>query len=122
MINDWELRAGVPAPSLERRAVGQIASGIDAETAAAELNQLFLDAGGRPWQDHAKGHRAAEFLIARFVETGAALERCGWTAGRIRESIVPSRQVLATSPFIRRCQEWPRGYAGDFETVEYMMA
>jgi hypothetical protein len=23
---------------------------------------------------------------------------------------------------MRRCQEWPRGYPGDFETIEYLTA
>jgi hypothetical protein len=23
---------------------------------------------------------------------------------------------------MQRCQEWPRGYAGDFETIEYMVS
>jgi hypothetical protein len=32
------------------------------------------------------------------------------------------RQVFAASPFMQRCQEWPRGYAGDFETIEYLVA
>jgi extracellular factor (EF) 3-hydroxypalmitic acid methyl ester biosynthesis protein len=30
------------------------------------------------------------------------------------------RAIHARSPFIRRLQEWPRGYPGDFETVEYL--
>jgi extracellular factor (EF) 3-hydroxypalmitic acid methyl ester biosynthesis protein len=35
------------------------------------------------------------------------------------------REVIAQhmeSPFVRRLRSWPRGYAGDFETVEYMLS
>jgi extracellular factor (EF) 3-hydroxypalmitic acid methyl ester biosynthesis protein len=43
-----------------------------------------------------------------------------------REEIVqildPVRRVHARSPFVARLQQWPRGYPGDFETVEYLVA
>lgn len=86
MINHCELRA----PALELRAVGQIASDLQQETPATEINHIPLDASSRRWQDYAAGHRAAEFSVARFVETAAALERCGWLAGRMRETVAPS--------------------------------
>lgn len=37
------------------------------------------------------------------------------------ESIVsPARELQGTSRFVRRLQTWPRGYPGDFQTVEYI--
>jgi SAM-dependent methyltransferase len=33
----------------------------------------------------------------------------------------PVRRVHARSPFVNRLQSWPRGYPGDFETVEYLV-
>jgi SAM-dependent methyltransferase len=43
-----------------------------------------------------------------------------------REEIVhilePVRRVHARSPFVARLQQWPRGYPGDFETVEYLVS
>jgi SAM-dependent methyltransferase len=30
------------------------------------------------------------------------------------------RAILGRSPFIARTQEWPRGYPGDYETIEYL--
>ncbi len=32
----------------------------------------------------------------------------------------PVRRIHARSAFVKRLQEWPRGYPGDFETVEYL--
>jgi len=32
-----------------------------------------------------------------------------------------ARAIHARSPFIERLQTWPRGYQGDFETVDYLM-
>lgn len=32
-----------------------------------------------------------------------------------------ARDIHARSPFIKRLQTWPRGYQGDFETVDYLM-
>ncbi len=31
------------------------------------------------------------------------------------------RQIHRESPFFVRTQDWPRGYAGDFETIEYII-
>lgn len=33
----------------------------------------------------------------------------------------PVRRIHARSPFVERLQTWPRGYPGDFETVEYLI-
>jgi extracellular factor (EF) 3-hydroxypalmitic acid methyl ester biosynthesis protein len=32
------------------------------------------------------------------------------------------RKAVAASPFLKRAQQWPRGYAGDFQTIEYMLS
>jgi extracellular factor (EF) 3-hydroxypalmitic acid methyl ester biosynthesis protein len=39
----------------------------------------------------------------------------------IREVVEPARVIHGCSAFIHRLQVWPRGYAGDFETIEYLM-
>lgn len=51
----------------------------------------------------------------------AECERSGWSRERILEAVSPARAAHAGSPFCRRLQQWPRGYAGDFETVEYIV-
>lgn len=51
----------------------------------------------------------------------AECERSGWSRDRILTAVAPARAAHAGSPFCRRLQQWPRGYAGDFETVEYIV-
>ncbi|HUP62129.1 MAG TPA: class I SAM-dependent methyltransferase [Thermoanaerobaculia bacterium] len=47
-------------------------------------------------------------------------EAAGMSRTEIVEVLAPVRAIHARSPFVRRLQEWPRGYPGDFETVEYI--
>lgn len=49
------------------------------------------------------------------------LERDGVPRGTIASALAPVRQAHAESPFVRRLQTWPRGYPGDFETIEYLV-
>lgn len=100
----------------------QLASEIQAEIGLAEINRSLEEAGRRFWAADTAAPEVALRLLKRFGETAGALESRGWPAERIREHLAPSRKVFATSPFMRRCQEWPRGYAGDFETIEYLAA
>jgi SAM-dependent methyltransferase len=47
-------------------------------------------------------------------------EANGMSRNDICNAIAKARKIHAQSPFIRRLQEWPRGYPGDFETIEYL--
>ena len=49
-------------------------------------------------------------------------ELAGTERAELLEVLDPARRIIARSPFIRRLQTWPRGYPGDFETIEYLMA
>ena len=49
-----------------------------------------------------------------------ACEEAGLTREQIIGVLEPVRRIHARSGFVRRLQEWPRGYPGDFETVEYL--
>lgn len=44
----------------------------------------------------------------------------GLSREAIESIVAPARKLQATSTFVRRLQTWPRGYPGDFETVEYI--
>jgi SAM-dependent methyltransferase len=62
-------------------------------------------------------------VLASVHRLCAAIVECE-DDGIAREEIVdvldPVRRIHAGSPFVKRLQEWPRGYPGDFETVEYL--
>lgn len=58
--------------------------------------------------------------LSRLHDICSAVLRCE-EAGMQRDSIVAAlaaaRKIHSRSPFVRRLQDWPRGYPGDFETV-----
>ena len=51
---------------------------------------------------------------------GAELE--GIPKEEILDIVAPVRYIFKESPFFCRIQTWPRGYVGDFETVEYVFS
>ncbi len=48
-------------------------------------------------------------------------EKAGHNKETILNELNDVRKIQGTSPFVNRLQTWPRGYPGDFETVEYLM-
>ena len=62
------------------------------------------------------GARDAALATARDGVRG----RRQWRATRSCRCSVASRALHAQSPFVHRLQTWPRGYPGDFETVEWL--
>lgn len=94
----------------------------DLERLILGTNYRLEDVGRHRWEDPVTGGQVALSVLKRFAETAGVLESRGWSAERIKERLGPSRRVFATSWFMQRCQEWPRGYAGDFETIEYMVS
>jgi SAM-dependent methyltransferase len=62
-------------------------------------------------------------VVAAIHEMCTCLVQCesaGVDAAELRSLVASARQVHALSPFTRRLQEWPRGYPGDFETIEWL--
>ncbi len=94
----------------------------EAERLGWRENRDMEAAGRRFWGDSCTGRTEALRLMKQFGATVEEMERWGWSAERIQSELAPCRAVFATSSFMRRCQQWPRGYAGDFETIEYLAA
>ena len=79
---------------------------------------------------HRTGGRAARATLTLLHETAvamhafamavAACEDAGLTREHLAWHLESVRAIHAASPFVHRLQAWPRGYAGDFETVEWL--
>jgi len=63
---------------------------------------------------------ATAAAMHRFSTAILLCERAGLDRATILPHIESLRALHARSPFVARLQAWPRGYAGDFETVEYI--
>ena len=81
--------------------------------------EAFLELDSGDARSEARYHHvlAAVHSICAAIED---CERAGIMRGEIVEILDPVRRIHARSPFVKRLQEWPRGYPGDFETVEYL--
>lgn len=90
--------------------IADVAAVLDAAVAR------FMAAVSR--DDPGQYHRVASAIH----DVSAAIAR---VEGRLEPDDVlvrvePVRRVLSASPLVWRLQNWPRGYAGDFETIEMM--
>jgi len=56
-------------------------------------------------------------LCSVLAELPAAL----WRSPAVQELLNPAADLQTQSAFVRRLREWPRGYPGDFETVELLV-
>ena len=74
----------------------------------------------QPAGDSARVFHATVSAIHGICDALVGCEEAGVPPDELREMLVPIRQIHARSPFMRRLQEWPRSYAGDFETIEWL--
>ena len=65
--------------------------------------------------------RRAATISRRLMLALAACAQAGWSREQMRAAAAPAREIFAGSQFGMRLQTWPRGYPGDFETVEYIL-
>jgi len=81
----------------------------------------FQELDGRAGSLHTEElfHRVVgsiHLLCARIAEC----EQANVTREAIARVLAPARAIHGRSPFIQRLQTWPRGYPGDFETIDYL--
>ncbi|HEY4642372.1 MAG TPA: class I SAM-dependent methyltransferase [Thermoanaerobaculia bacterium] len=65
-------------------------------------------------------HHDALAALHRICSAVLDCEDAGCERADIIRVLEPVRRIHSRSPFVRRLQSWPRGYPGDFETVEYI--
>lgn len=59
-------------------------------------------------------------LINRLSIVIESAEKKGINKDVVKSAIKRSREIFSLSPYVRRIQNWPEGYQGDFETVEHI--
>jgi len=64
-------------------------------------------------------HRAVS-IVHDICDALTFCETAGVPDPEIRAVIKTAREIHAASPFVTRLQQWPRGYVGDFETIEWL--
>jgi SAM-dependent methyltransferase len=97
-----------------------------ADSRAGALDRLRLDCGRLLALESHRPARTLDLLHATVVamhSLATAITACE-DASLTRLELLPAldgvRTLHARSPFVRRLQTWPRGYPGDFETVEWL--
>jgi SAM-dependent methyltransferase len=64
-------------------------------------------------------HRAVS-IVHELCHALTRCEEAGATGADIRRVVEHARAIHGESPFVTRLQHWPRGYPGDFETIEWL--
>ncbi len=73
---------------------------------------------GAPAGEHL--NEAVERAIMDICRAIEACEQEGVDRREILAQLGAARAIHARSPFIARAQDWPQGYPGDYETIEYL--
>lgn len=92
------------------------------EAMILELQQAveaFVSLDRRP-ADHQSLQEEVVSGIEGMVGAIRKCEEAGLESQEIKRHLTPARLIHHRSPFVSRAQDWPRGYAGDFETIEYL--
>ena len=105
-------------PPTEARKFGE----VQFDSVLADLEYAVMDFIALEESDAADAALYCE-VASNVYRICALIARCE-QENRTREEIVrilePVRRIHRRSDFVRRLQDWPRGYPGDFETIEYL--
>ena len=81
-------------------------------------NFVELDRSG--FKDEISGYHKVVSLLHELCLSIRLAEEAGHSRSDIEVVLEPVWGLHSKSPFLRRTQTWPRGYPGDFETIEYL--
>jgi extracellular factor (EF) 3-hydroxypalmitic acid methyl ester biosynthesis protein len=85
-------------------------------TACERLERLArFSIAGSPRQYH-----RAISVVHDICDALTNCEAAGAPEAEVREIVTSAREIHGRSPFVTRLQQWPRGYPGDFETIEWL--
>ena len=80
----------------------------------------FLALEDEPLREEELYHRVLA-VVHQICSAILSCEQSAIERDEILDILEPVRRIHARSPFVQRLQTWPRGYPGDFETVEYLI-
>jgi len=82
----------------------------------------FRNLNARLGSDEAANHHMVVSQVHSLLAAILELESLGVEKDAIHAAVAEVRQIHAASPIIARMQNWPRGYAGDHETIEIILS
>jgi SAM-dependent methyltransferase len=112
-----------PAESNENPAADRPAGGMSEAGALTRLEAAcdgFLELGKRTSRSPVWLLHATAAALHELAATILVCEELGLDRASLLARLDPVRTLHAGSPFVKRLQTWPRGYPGDFETVEFL--
>lgn len=81
----------------------------------------FLDMPVLTMQAPGSSYRVIADHVNQLCHTITAYERQGYSRETLATLLSSLREAHARSPFIQRLQDWPKGYPGDYESIEYLL-
>src|SRR4051794_17536424 len=92
---------------------GSLSKLVEIADSFTELKRLRFD-------DKRLAYHTVVALVHQLCTNIALAEKVGYSRTDIEGVLEPVWEIHARSPFFRRMQTWPRGYPGDYETIEYL--
>ncbi|MDQ3393934.1 MAG: class I SAM-dependent methyltransferase [Bacteroidota bacterium] len=80
----------------------------------------FIDLNKNLSQSESENYLKTAAIVHKLLDAILAAEN-NCSKEEIRSKLLEVREIHRQSPFFVRTQDWPRGYAGDFETIEYII-
>jgi extracellular factor (EF) 3-hydroxypalmitic acid methyl ester biosynthesis protein len=97
-----------------------LAKSADSLSKLVEIAEGFVDLDRSAFEDEYAGYHKVVSLIHHLCLSIELAEKAGVGRADIKGVLQPVWKLHSKSPFFRRMQAWPRGYPGDFETIEYL--
>jgi extracellular factor (EF) 3-hydroxypalmitic acid methyl ester biosynthesis protein len=85
-----------------------------------ETANSFVELDRSGFKDELSGYHKVVSLLHDLCLSIRLAEEAGHSRSDIEIVLEPVWSLHSQSPFVRRTQTWPRGYPGDFETIEYL--
>ena len=100
----------------------QANSVTDPTAALLAASSRFGELAARPMLEPPLALHEVGAAISTLCLEMSRAEAAGSSREGMRELVENAREIHSQSPFVRRLQTWPRGYPGDWETIEHLIS